>query len=212
MSTNTRDRVLKTLLLRQECTINELAESVGIKPISVRHHLAKLEVEGLIKSIEERHDVGRPRLVYSLTKKGVEEFPTRYLSLTLRLLEQLKASLPEKMVGELFRKIAQDMAGELTEDIENEDLSLEERLDILKNLMATEGFTVEWKKEGDSYHIIEANCPYHHVGETHREICMVSQELIANVTEVPPTQVTCILDGDAHCKYIVPAPEISQEG
>ncbi|MEA2008293.1 MAG: ArsR family transcriptional regulator [Chloroflexota bacterium] len=211
MSTNTRDRVLKTLLLRQECTINELADSVGIKPISVRHHLAKLEAEGLIASTEERHDVGRPRFVYTLTKKGMEEFPTRYLTLTLRLLEQLKATLPEKMVGELFRKIAQDMALELTEDLNTEDLPIEERLNILKDLMATEGFTVEWQKVGDTYHIIEANCPYHHVGESHTEICTVSQELIANVTSVTPTQVTCILDGDAQCKYIVPAPEHSSE-
>ncbi|MBS1249486.1 MAG: hypothetical protein MAG431_01066 [Chloroflexi bacterium] len=207
MSISTQERVLKTLLLRQECTINELAESVDIKPISVRHHVNKLEAEGLIASTEERHDVGRPRLVYSLTQKGIEQFPKRYLSLTLRLLKQLKESLPEKMVGELFRKIAQDMAGELTEDLETGNLPLEERLNILKDLMATEGFTVAWKKVGDTYHIIEANCPYHHVGETHREICTVSQELIANVTDVPPTQVTCILDGDAHCRYIVPAPE-----
>ncbi len=207
MSTSTRDRVLKTLLLRQECTINELADSVDIKAISVRHHLAKLEAEGLIKSKEERHNVGRPRLVYTLTKKGMEEFPTRYLSLILRLLEQLKATLPEKMVGELFRNIAQGMAIELTEDLDIEDLPIEERLNILKDLMITEGFTVEWQKVGDTYQIIEANCPYHHVGASHPEICTVSQELIANVTNVSPTQVTCILDGDAHCKYIVPAPE-----
>jgi len=209
MSDNTRDRVLKTLLLRQECTINELADSVGIKPISVRHHVNKLEAEGLITSTEERHDVGRPRLVYSLTPKGMEEFPTRYLTLTLRLLEQLKATLPEKMIGDIFRKIAQNIALELTEDLETENLPIEERLNILKDLMATEGFTIEWKKEGDDYHIIEANCPFHHLGETHTEICAVSQELIANVTDVSPKQVTCILDGDTQCKYIVPAPKRS---
>ncbi|OQY31992.1 MAG: hypothetical protein B6I38_05095 [Anaerolineaceae bacterium 4572_5.1] len=207
MSINTRDRVLKTLLLRQKCTINELADSVGIKPISVRHHLAKLEAEGLIASSEERHDVGRPRLVYVLTRKGMEEFPTRYLTLTLRLLEQLKATLPEEMVGEIFRKIAQDMVLDITEDLDTENLSIEDRLNILKDLMAVEGFTIEWEKEDDHYRIIEANCPYHHLGETHTEICAVSQELIANITNVAPTQVKCILDGDAHCKYIVPASE-----
>ena len=210
MSSNTRDRVLKTLLLRQECTINELADSVGIKPISVRHHVSKLEAEGLITSIEERHDVGRPRLVYSLTPQGMEEFPTRYLALTLRLLEQLKTTLPEEMIGEIFHKIAQDMAIELTEDLETEDLPIEERLNILKDLMATEGFTIEWQKVGDDYHIIEANCPFHHLGGTNTEICAVSQELIANVTNMSPKQITCILDGDTHCTYIVPAPKQPQ--
>ena len=88
MSNNTRNRVLRSLLLNQKRTVNELAEAVDINPISVRHHVTKLEAEGLILSEEERHGVGRPRLVFSLTPKGMEQFPQRYLQLTLRLLEQ----------------------------------------------------------------------------------------------------------------------------
>ncbi|NOQ40585.1 MAG: winged helix-turn-helix transcriptional regulator, partial [Anaerolineales bacterium] len=75
MSNNTRNRVLRTLLLNQRRTVNDLAEAVDINPISVRHHITKLEAEGLIQSEEERHGVGRPRLVYSLTNKGMEQFP-----------------------------------------------------------------------------------------------------------------------------------------
>ena len=71
MST-TRDLVLKTLLTRQRCTINDLAEAVGINPISVRHHVTKLEAGGLVVSEEERHGVGRPRRLYFLTEKGME--------------------------------------------------------------------------------------------------------------------------------------------
>ncbi len=72
MSNNTRNRVLRSLLLNQKRTVNELAEAVDINPISVRHHVTKLEAEGLIVSEEERHGVGRPRLVFSLTPKGMD--------------------------------------------------------------------------------------------------------------------------------------------
>ncbi|MGC8856390.1 MAG: helix-turn-helix transcriptional regulator, partial [Anaerolineae bacterium] len=89
---STRDRILQTLLRRPKMTINELAEAVGINPISVRHHLTNLQMEGLITAEEERHGVGRPRLVYSLTEEGLERFPTRYLRLTTRLLAQMKES------------------------------------------------------------------------------------------------------------------------
>ncbi|MEJ2447944.1 MAG: winged helix-turn-helix transcriptional regulator [Anaerolineales bacterium] len=128
MSNNTRSRVLRTLLLNQRRTVNELAESVGINPISVRHHVNKLEAEGLIESQEERHGVGRPRLVYNLTQKGMEQFPQRYLQLTLRLLEQLKSNLPDQMIGDIFREVAQGMAGEITQQMDLKDLDLEERL------------------------------------------------------------------------------------
>ena len=55
MTSNTRNRVLRTLLLNQRRTVNELAEAVDINPISVRHHVNKLEAEGLIQSEEERN-------------------------------------------------------------------------------------------------------------------------------------------------------------
>ena len=66
---STRDRILQTLLRQPRRTINDLAEAVGINPISVRHHLTSLQVEGLVTSEEERHGVGRPRLLYALTRR-----------------------------------------------------------------------------------------------------------------------------------------------
>ena len=38
----------------REKEINELAEVVGINPISVRHHLNSLQADGLIEAEEER--------------------------------------------------------------------------------------------------------------------------------------------------------------
>ena len=61
MSNNTRNRVLRSLLLNQKRTVNELAESVDITPISVRHHVNKLEAERLIQSEEERRPHGLDR-------------------------------------------------------------------------------------------------------------------------------------------------------
>lgn len=204
MSNNTRERVLKNLLLKQYCTVNDLAEAVDINPISVRHHVNKLEAEGLIKSEEERHGVGRPRLVYSLTNKGMEQFPRRYLSLTLRILDQLKQNLSEQAVGEIFQDVAEDMAVELTKDIDVDQLPMEKRFQLLQEVLASEGFTVNIKEEDDAYHVIEASCPYHHVGEAHPEVCAVDQELISRFVTVPPKRIQCILDGDSQCIYAVP--------
>src|SRR5512135_2767744 len=107
---STHDRILQTMLRHPRSTITELAEAVGINPISVRHHLTNLQVEGLVEAEEERHGVGRPRLVYFLTEDGLERFPTRYLRLTTRLLSQMKEKLPGPVVGELFREVATGLA------------------------------------------------------------------------------------------------------
>lgn len=203
MTNNTRSKVLRSLLLNQERTVNELAESVGINPISVRHHVNKLEAEGLIQSEEERHGVGRPRLVYSLTNKGMEQFPQRYLQLTLRLLEQLKSSLPAEVLGNIFREVAEGIAGDFTKNVDLEELELKERLELLQSALIAEGFMVDLEEDEGNYYIIEASCPYHHVGEDYPEICVVDEELIAHFSNSSPERVECILDGDKQCKYMI---------
>lgn len=203
MST-TRDLVLKTLLTRQRCTVNELAEAVGINPISVRHHVTKLEAEGLVTSEEVRHGVGRPRRLYFLTENGMEQFPTRYLRLTVRLLQQLKDTLPEKMVSDLFAQVADELVSDYASELDLDNLPLEERLDIVKELLGLEGFTIEWERKDDGYHILESSCPYYHIGQSHPEICAVDQTLISSVLSVPVEKIKCILNGDSNCTYIVP--------
>jgi len=198
---STRERILQTLLRRPRTTINELAEAVGINPISVRHHLTNLQIEALVDAEEERHGVGRPRLVYFLTEDGLERFPTRYLRLTTRLLTQMKESLPGPVVGELFKEVAAGLAEEHREQLKG--LSVEERLETVKELLASEGFVVEWEKKGSEYHIHEITCPYLQVGQAHPEVCTVDQTLISKMLAVPANKIQCILSGAAHCTYVV---------
>jgi DeoR family transcriptional regulator, suf operon transcriptional repressor len=200
----TRERVLQTLLRKHRCTINELAVAVDINPISVRHHIAKLEAEGLVDSLEERHGVGRPRRVYYLTEAGLERFPTRYMRLTIRLLEQLKEHLPAPMVSKLFTQMAEDLVEDLTRQVEFDGLNMEERLQLMKEILTNEGFNIEWERKEDYYHIREVNCPYLHIGQNHPEVCGVDQTLISTVLNVPAEKIKCVLDGDAHCTYVVP--------
>ncbi len=201
-SKSTRERVLRTLLTNQRCTINELAKAVDINPISVRHHITRLQAEGLVDSEEERHGVGRPRRLYFLTEEGLEQFPSRYLRLTMRLLEQLKETLPPTIVNAIFAQMAQDLASGYESGLD--DLTLEDRLNLIKRLLTEEGFTVDWEQRGDEIFIHEVNCPYFHVGQNHPEVCSVDQTLISTVLSVPPERIKCMLHGDTHCTYVVP--------
>jgi len=200
---STRDRILQTLLRKPRTTINELAIAVGINPISVRHHLTNLQVEGLVGNDEERHGVGRPRLVYFLTETGMERFPTRYLRLTTRLLAQMKESMPEPVVRKLFAEMADGLAEDYASQMKGMDI--EERLDLAKILLTEEGFNIEWEKSGSQYRIHEITCPYLQIGQSHPEVCTVDQTLISKMLAVPAEKVQCVLQGDAHCTYVVQA-------
>jgi predicted ArsR family transcriptional regulator len=169
----------------------------------MRHHIARLEADGFITSKEERHGVGRPRMVFTLTESGLERFPTRYVRLTLRLLDQLKETMPASIVNNLFTQMAQDMVHDLGSQSELQNLPIEERLTKMQRILESEGFTINWERQGDQYLIREVNCPYFHVGQSHPEVCAVDQTLISAALAIPAEKVKCVLNGDSICTYAV---------
>jgi predicted ArsR family transcriptional regulator len=205
---STRERILQALLSRPHSTVSELAAEVGINDISVRHHLSNLLVQGLIKSEEERHGIGRPRQLYSLTESGSEMFPTNYLKLTTKILDQMKNTLPAPVVDRLFTEIALDMSANY--QLLAENMSIEEKLNLIQNLLSREGFTVAWEKSGDNYLIHEISCPYLHIGQNHPEVCTVDKTMIAAILSTPVEKINCVLFGNDHCTYSIKNP--SQTG
>jgi DeoR family transcriptional regulator, suf operon transcriptional repressor len=198
---STRDRILQTLLDKPHSTINELAEAVSINAISVRHHLTSLLLEGLCQSEEERHGVGRPRLVYSLSQKGMERFPTRYFELTSRLLDQMKETLPTSVINRFFT----DMAENLVKDYKmvTDGFSVEQKLNYVKDMLQKQGFSVAWEKKDAHYYIYENGCPYFHISQAHPEICSVDHTLISKVMNIPVEKISCVLSGDSNCIYSI---------
>lgn len=198
-----RDKILLTLLNHPNATISDLADAAKINAISVRHHLSNLLADNLIHAEEERHGVGRPRLVYSLSDKGMEQFPTSYLRLTNHLLEQMRLLLPDDTLNKLFDKVASEITSGYLENVKG--LSIDERLNLIKRLLEDEGFIIEWEKTKDQYEIHEISCPYHNIGRYHPEICSIDQAVISKLLDIPVSRMTCILSGDNHCTYIVPS-------
>jgi DeoR family transcriptional regulator, suf operon transcriptional repressor len=205
---STRDRILQTLLNHPQSTISDLAESVNINSISARHHLTNLQLDGFVKAEEVRHGVGRPRLVYTLTDSGMEKFPTRYLQLTNRLLTELKQRMPESEIEAIFSQMAMDIASEQTEKIKK--LSIEEKLNYIKESLSDQGFSIEWEKIGENYMIKEITCPFFHVGQSHPEVCTMDQTLISSILSIPTEKVECVLDGDNQCSYIITQQQIAE--
>jgi DeoR family suf operon transcriptional repressor len=198
---STRDRILRTLLNHPNASISDLADAVSINTISVRHHLTNLLADGLIIASEVRHGVGRPRLVYSLSESGQEKFPTRYMELTNKLLEQLKKTLTHEQVKDVFSKIAQSMASD--QIIKTKKLNFEQKLDFIQQALSNEGFTIEWEKNNEGYIINEISCPYYHVGQNHPEVCVLDQTLISSILSRKTEKINCVLNGDHHCSYLV---------
>jgi predicted ArsR family transcriptional regulator len=201
MTTGTKDTILRTLRSHRKCTITDLAQAAGVSPVSVRHHLANMQAEGIIQAEEVRHGVGRPRLEFSLTEAGLDLFPSRYFRLTKRLLDELKSRMPEAEIGKVFSGVAQAMAETYASQLAG--LPLPQQLSRLAELLNEEGFDADVKVDGDHVVIRELSCPYFRIGRQHREVCMIDQSFIATALSMPVEKVTCLLDGDVNCTFSV---------
>jgi DeoR family suf operon transcriptional repressor len=203
MTTGTRETILRTLRGRGNCTVNDLAEATGVSPVSVRHHLANLQAEGLIQTDEVRHGVGRPRHVFSLSDTGLDQFPSRYFNLTQRLLAEIKERMPEGQVDDLLTGVADSMAERYGAELRG--LPLPQRLERLVQLLGDEGFDADLQHEDERVLIRELSCPYYRMGKQHPEVCLIDQSFIATALSLPVERVTCLLDGDTHCTFAVDA-------
>jgi DeoR family suf operon transcriptional repressor len=214
MANPTHDLILRTLRARGKCTVQELADTAGVYPVSVRHHMANLQAEGLVAAEEVRHGVGRPRLLYTLTEKALELFPSRYYRLTQRLLDQMKDSLPEPMVRQLFSSVAQTMAEDYAGELAG--LPLERRLERLATYLSGEGFEAEVEEREGRLLIHQLSCPWLRMGREHPEVCLVDQSFIATALALPVERVTCLLNGETHCTFAIdrraPIPEAPPNG
>jgi len=201
MGSQTRETILQTLRTNRSCTVKELADAAGISPVSVRHHLAKLQADDLLHIEEVKHGVGRPHHLFSLTDEALELFPTRYLQLTNRLLDQMKVSLPMIYYEGVLSNIADAMAEDYAHQLEG--LPLTQRLDSLLEMLDEEGFIAESERREDSVLIRAFSCPYLAIGQNHPEVCIIDQTFIAKALSLDVEQVQSILDGDAHCAFSV---------
>lgn len=200
--TSSRDKILLTLLTYPGSTINDLAEAVGINGISIRHHLTALEAEDLVTSAEERHGVGRPRLIYTLTEKGVEEFPTRYFQLTKRIINALKNQLSPDEVTDLFKRIGAEITKDYQSQLDSGEI--QKNIELLQKVLTKEGFVIDIEKNEDTYTLSLLSCPYSRVGLTHPEICAIDHEIIKSFFPQHVKIDSCILSGDNRCIYHIP--------
>ncbi len=207
---STRQDILSYLQRYPGVSVGDLASHLGMSPGTIRHHLSVLERAGLVAHKAIRQEIGRPRMVYSLSERGEESFPKQYDRLSAALLTEIKAQYGDEVLVELIRGAAR----RLTKAMGIADLPVdayEARLRSLMQLMNRGGDSLEWSIENGRLLIRQHTCPYQAVAGQHPEVCQFDRELIGCVMGQPVRQIASRIQGDSHCAYEIELARRQQE-
>jgi predicted ArsR family transcriptional regulator len=201
---------LELLKERNGATVAELAESLNMAPVSVRHHLDILQGDNLIsvERLERKGNVGRPQQVYALTTEANDHFPDNFAALAAGLVRQLKKVLPPEQVEAAFKALAQDFAGKLQPTLDN--LPLEERLERVTHFLNERGYLARWEvdevAEDGGFLLHKCNCPYAGVSDEHNELCLMDQALINELMGESCQRIQSMAKDARCCTYRVAGP------
>lgn len=206
----TRKHILEILRLRNHATVDEIVDELqrrrgSITSVTVRHHLLRLQKEGLISTPELKRRVspGRPQHVYTLTPKAKEQFPGNYHQLAAGLLDELCRRLPESGVNVILEGVADQLAQQADIPVEG----FEERLHCVVEYLTRQGYEARWETSEDGYILHTTNCPYHQLGDRTTLLCTMDMRLIASLLGVVPRRIKHVAEGDDTCSYLLPVPQ-----
>ena len=196
------DRILMFLKMRGEATSLLISEELSITKEGARKHLLNLAEEGLIQPTVKSEGVGRPSTYYTLTEKGLAQFPDTHAEVTVQLLKSVKHLLGENAL-DLLISDREKNAHARYEKALSKAKTLEKRLEVLANARSKEGYMAEWKKEGEEYFLIENHCPICAAATECQGFCRAElsnfQSLIGKEYHVE--RVDHIISGGQRCVY-----------
>jgi len=198
---STRQEILNILKSKGPATVRELAQAVGVTPMSVRHHLQGLREEGAVALAGQAQParVGRPQQMYAVVPSPSRPVHLDYRLLLASLLEEAQALLGEEafrawLLAAADRRVADELDGLA-------DVPLERRIREVTAYLSRHGHLASWEHDGDGFAVHCHNCPLHPLARTYPELCQMDEALISGLLGQPVEQTATIPERDGRCTF-----------
>src|SRR5882724_11375246 len=103
-----RLEILNSLKRTKGMSVNELVEKMGMSYMGIKQHCLTLQRDGYLDTWRRPQKMGRPEMVYRLTRRSHDLFPADSNEFTLELLRSIcdiyGANAPEKLLYNVFEK------------------------------------------------------------------------------------------------------------
>lgn len=158
--------------------VKAIADRLGMSYMGIKQHCIDLEREGYLDTWRNPKPIGRPEMLYRLTRKSHDLFPHDANALTLRLLEGAKQLYGPAAPGKLLFLFFRDQTAEYARKVRGETVA--DRAKWLVRIRDREGCMSELAFDG-GLRIVERHSPMFDVLQAYPETEAMEREMIAQV-------------------------------
>jgi predicted ArsR family transcriptional regulator len=180
-----RLEILNSLKRTRGMSVNQLVDKMKMSYMGIKQHCLTLQRDGYLDTWRRPQKMGRPEMVYRLTRRSHDLFPSESNGFTLELLKSVReiygTNAPEKLLYNVFeRKTAALKAktkGQTVADLAK----------WLVKVRDTEGHMAQFlidEKDGGPQ-ILECHSPIMNLIEKYPIVGRLEQDMFASILGVP---------------------------
>ena len=175
-----RLEIINSLKRTKGMSVNELVDKMGMSYMGIKQHCLTLQRDGYLDTWRRPQKMGRPEMVYRLTRRSHDLFPADSNYATMELLNSAKdiygANAPEKLLYNVFEK----RTAALKARVKGETVA--ERAKWLAKVRDSEGYMAEFRPtEKDGPQILECHSPVMNLLEKFPIIGRLEQDMFEAV-------------------------------
>ena len=175
-----RLEILNSLKRTKGMSVNQLVEKMGMSYMGIKQHCLTLQRDGYLDTWRRPQKMGRPEMVYRLTRRSHDLFPSDSNQFTGELLDAIRdihgPNAPEKLLYNVFEKRTSALKAKVKGD------TVADRAKWLAKMRDNEGYMSEFRssdKEGPQ--ILECHSPILNLLEKYPIIGRLEQEMFEAV-------------------------------
>jgi len=174
-----RLEIVNALKRSRGLSVNELVDRMRMSYMGIKQHCLTLQRDGYLDTWRRPQKMGRPEMVYRLTRRAHDLFQADSNRFTIELLESVQQIYgpngPEKLLYNLFER----KTASLKEKIKG--VTVAERAKSLAKVRDLEGYMSQFVVDEGGPQILECHTPLQNVLDKYQIIGRFEQEMFERV-------------------------------
>jgi predicted ArsR family transcriptional regulator len=175
-----RLEILNSLKRTKGMSVNELVDKMGMSYMGIKQHCLTLQRDGYLDTWRRPQKMGRPEMVYRLTRRSHDLFPADSNHFTLELLQSIRdiygANAPEKLLYNVFEQRTTALRAKVKGE------TVAERAKWLAKVRDNEGYMAQFlPSEKGGPQILECHSPILNLLERYPIIGRLEQDMFESV-------------------------------